>query len=150
MTQAILDLSHYAWKRDLNGLTLIGTWIYRERRHRPCMVLIRSGEEMSDHTMPCVVTVDKAWIWSEEIGDAAQAAQTAFAFASALRLDDTPETIYRLAALINDHLSDLLTIPPYSSPNSTLPSGAHVIGHMSITDRQTGTTRDMELTDPDV
>ena len=137
-----LDLSKRAWTRERAGLTLIGTWLLNEdRRWRPCMAIVRTGEERSERTFPCIVTMDKAWIWSEEVGDAAQAAQMAFQFAQALRLDEDPRTLGRLAILIADHLGDLLSIPPRP------PEKGAVIGEVTVTDSATGKEREVELSD---
>lgn len=139
----VLDLSHRAWtKKARHGLLLIGTWLtLPDGRHRPCMVIVRAGEEFSDRTVPCIVTVDRAWIWSEEIGDPALAARIAFQFAQVLRLNEhDPKTMIFLAMLINDHLDDLLHIKPYQPP-----APRKVVAEITITDRQTGRTREAEV-----
>lgn len=142
---ASLDLSRRAWTRVRGALTLIGTWMLNEdRRWRPVMAIIRTGDELTDHTIPCIVTMDKAWIWSEEIGDPRQAARIAHGFAQALRLDEhEPRTVVRLAMLIHDHLGDLLHIPPYV-PDA---DDADVIGEATVTDRRTGATHELEIRD---
>lgn len=136
-----LDLSKRAWLKSHGDVTAIGTWIVIEGRHRPCLVLIRTAEEMSDHTMPCVVTVDKAWIWSEDIGDPRLAAHMAFGFAQALRLSEhDPHTIIRIAGIVHDHLGDLLHIPPYRPADN-----ANVVAELTVTDRNTGKSREAEI-----
>lgn len=139
----VLDLTNTAWKRDCRGgITLIGTWLAQGDRHRPCMVIIRTGEEMHDDTIPCIITVDKAWIWSEEIGDPRQAARMSMQFAEALRLDvHNPKVVIRLTMTIADHLGDLLHIPPYQPRETT------AVAEMTVTDHRTGRTKEVEIRD---
>jgi hypothetical protein len=144
---ASLDLTQRAWTREVGQLTLIGTWLWEEehQRWRPCMVLMRTGDERSDHFIPCVVTADKAWIWSEEIGDPRQAARIAFQFAQALRLDEhSPRVMIGIASLIHDHLDDLLHIPPLAAFDT---DQGEVVAEAIITDNRTGQTREVEIRD---
>lgn len=139
---AALDLTRRHFTRERGGITIIGTWISIEGRWRPCLALIRTGDEYSEHTVPCVVTVDKAWIWSEEIGDPREAAQTAFKFMEALRIDTNDKrNAIRLAMLIADHLGDLLHIPPFR------PEPGAVVAEVTMTERETGRVREVELRD---
>lgn len=108
-----LDLTRRHFTRHKGDITLIGTWVRTEDDWRPCLVLIRTGEELHDHTIPCVITVDKAWIWSEEVGDIVAAAHMTAGFLDALRITPATRNIIRLRSLVHDHLGDLLTIPPY-------------------------------------
>lgn len=133
-----LDLSrqHFAYVKG--DLTLIGTWVRTEEDWRPCMVLIRTGEEFSDHTIPCVVTLDKAWIWSEQVGDIVAAARTTAGFLDALRMQPSKANIIRIRSLIHDHLGDLLTMPPY------VPADRIVLAEITATD-QNGRTIEAEV-----
>ncbi|MGK9200475.1 hypothetical protein [Sinorhizobium meliloti] len=132
MTPA-LDLTKRVWTFRRSGVTAIGTWIRIEDRFRPCMVLIPADREYDDRLTPCVVTLDRAWIWSEDVGDPAQAAATAFQFAHALGFNafDGP-SVRRLAMFIADHLGDLLSIPPYDH------SDAQTVAEITMTDPTTG------------
>ena len=142
MAAAFIDLTKRAWTHSRGDITAIGTWIRTENRWRPCLVLIRTGEEYSDHTIPCIVTIDKAWIWSEDVGDARAAARTAFEFVRALRLaENDPRQPIRIGMLIHDLLGDLLHIPPYVPDTRPEP-----IAEVTITD-QAGRVREVELTD---
>lgn len=142
MNTASIDLTKRVWSHERRGIVAIGTWLFDiEGRNRPCMVLIRAGEEYSEHTIPCVVTVDKAWIWSEEIGDPAEAARTAFSFTQALRLNEhDPREVIRLSMFINDMLGDLLTIPPY------VPTARETVADVVVTDAATGRSHEREIT----
>lgn len=130
MMKHVLDLTNRAWVRHVPmGLTLIGTWMRdADDRWRPALVIVRRGEEGSDHTIPCIVSVDRAWIWEPRVGDAAQAARTCLEFARALRLGEDPRTLVRLHLIINDHLGDLLHIKPRR------PQEQEVVGEVTIRD----------------
>lgn len=108
-----LDLSIRHFTRSVGALLVIGTW-YRddEMQWRPALVLIRAADEKSGIAVPCVVPLANAWVWSEEIGDPVLAARAAHEFAKALRVDDDPLNVMRIAGIINDHLPDLVKIPP--------------------------------------
>jgi hypothetical protein len=105
------------------------------------MVLVRTGEELSGQTVPCIVPMDTALVWSEDIGDPRRAARMAFGFAEALRLDAGKSTIIGIAKLINDLLGDLLSMPPY------MPPPGEVLAEVTVTERQTGKSREVELRD---
>ncbi|MCA1490107.1 hypothetical protein I6F11_04135 [Ensifer sp. NBAIM29] len=128
-----LDLGKRHWTFRRLGVTAIGTWIRVEGRFRPCMVLIPADREYDDRLIPCVVTIDRAWIWSEEVGDPAQAAATAIQFANALGLNAHDRlTVMRLAMFIADHLGDLLSIPPYQN------SDEQTVAEVTMTNLDTG------------
>lgn len=139
----VLDLTNRAWTRDVcGGLTLIGTWILSEGRQRPCMVIMRTGEELNDHTVPCVVRMDQGWIWSEHVGDPRRAARLAFQFAQALRMNvHDSKNIIMLGTLIQDHLDDLYHIPPYTPARDPV-----AVGEVSMTDSR-GRTVEKEIVD---
>jgi hypothetical protein len=135
-----LDLSHRIWTFRRLGVTAIGTWIRVEGRFRPCMVLIPADREYDDRLTPCVVTMDRAWIWSEEVGDPPQAAATAMQFARCLGFNENDRRfVMRLAMFIADHLGDLLSIPPYSNSN------VETVAEVTMTDASTGRIIETEL-----
>lgn len=141
MTAPAIDLTRRAWTFRRRDLTAIGTWIDIGRRWRPCLVIIRTGDELNDHTVPCVVTIDRAWIWSEDIGDVFAAAHMTAQFLHALRLDPSATNINRIRGLVHDLLGDLLTIPPRP------PADKEVVAEITVTDRASGRTREVELTE---
>ncbi|WP_276200262.1 hypothetical protein [Chelatococcus sp. XZ-Ab1] len=139
-----LDLTKRAWSRTLHGITLVGTWLRNpEGQWRPALVLVRAGEEYADTTLPCIVPMDSAWVWYEDIGNPVVAARTAHQFAKALRLNEHDmRVLIRIASLIHDHLDDLVKMAP-------LPPGAEetgpAIGEMVITNRETGEQHAIEV-----
>lgn len=136
-----LDLGRRAWTRVRGQVTFIGTWLHVDGRWRPCMAIIRTGDEYSDFLVPCIVTMDKAWVWSREVGDEVIAGQIMAGFLDPLRLPPDTRTIVWLYNEINDHLQDLLTIPPYR------PERGAVAAEIVITNHRSGRTSEVEIRD---
>ncbi|WP_425643241.1 hypothetical protein [Agrobacterium tumefaciens] len=135
-----LDLTKRVWTYKRGGIIAIGTWLRLEQQFRPCMVIIPADREYDDRLTPCVVTGDNAWIWSEEVGDPIQAAQTAHQFAETLGLaSHDKRTVIRLAMFIQDHLGDLLSIPPYQNPDQ------QTVAEITMRDPNTGRTIEAEI-----
>jgi hypothetical protein len=116
LLEPILDLNHRHWSASKGGLTAIGTWLKTEDdRWRPCMVIVRTVDDGHADAIPCVVTMDKAYLWSEAkgVGNPRAVAQIVVNFLYALRLDPfDAKNHVRVITLVTDHLQDLLTIPP--------------------------------------
>ena len=136
-----LDLTKRVWTSDRLGVRAIGTWIRLDDRFRPCMVLIPADREYSDRRLtPCVVTLDRAWIWSEEVGDPAAAAFTAYQYAATLGLNaHDKRAVMRLARFIADHLGDLLSIPPYPKDDQ------ETVAEVTMRDANSGRTIEAEI-----
>jgi hypothetical protein len=127
-----LDLEIRAWTKTRGDVTAIGTWVRLDGQFKPCMALIPAGREKSDRLRPCVITQDRAWIWSEDVGDPEQTARIVFKYAEVLGLSMEPRTIIWLASFIHDMLGDLLHIPPYQ------PQDRISIAEAVLIDNQTG------------
>lgn len=112
----VLDLTKTHFRHQHGDITVIGTWIFQDNQPRPCLVLVPTyGGEGHERTTPCVVTVDTAYIWSEDphVGDPVHVARQSVAFAKAMGLDYLSAiTCMRIAAAVRDHIGDLLRIPP--------------------------------------
>lgn len=128
-----LDLTRRQWTKTRMGVTAIGTWIRLENQFRPCMVLIPADRDYDERTIPCVIPLDRAWVWDETIGDPSQSAPTAYQFALNLGLSvNDPRTVIRLAMFICDMLGDLLKMPPYQADRR------EVVAYATLTERETG------------
>jgi len=145
MEKPAIDLNYYDWKVSRGQLTLFGTWLLTDKRKQPCLVIIRNGEERSAYTVPCIIPIDRAWIWDVRLGDATSRTYAAFEFCQALRLETTRKNLASLMSLIDEHLEDFLGIPPYSPPIQP-----KVIGEVAITDVETGQVLQTEVRDGDV
>jgi hypothetical protein len=142
---AKLDLTKQAWTRRRRSLSLMayGTWIKQGADTQPCIAIIRDGEEYSEHTQPCIIPLDVAWVWSQEVGDGRRSMRQAYQFCQVLRIGDDPRTVMRLTEFIHDMLGDLVSMPPIH-PADVIEET--VIGELTITD-QHGKTREVALTD---
>lgn len=112
----VLDLTRYAWTHRHGDLKVYGTWRYDsdEKAWVPCMVIVPAFRRIGfERTTPCIVTLDLAWIWSEESGDKLWAESVAMDFCDALGLAHNRENHLRIESIIRDHLEDLLKrVPP--------------------------------------
>lgn len=136
-----LDRRHFTAVRG--DITVIGTWYLTEDDWRPALVFIRTNEEKSDHTIPAGITVDKAYIFSDVpgIGDGARAARMAFHIAKCLRMEGDPRNVIRIGMLINNFLSDLMHIPPWT------PVAKLVVGEAKVTEVESGKTIESEISE---
>lgn len=143
LTRSAVDLTRVHWSRELGDITIQGTWwMGLDSGPRPCMVLTATRKQ--SHTVPCVVLLDDAWVWSETIGDPQYAARTAMMFCKALGMIAAPSNAIRVRSMIVDHLDDLMKIPPM--PESFREKV--VIGEAKITARELGKViRHEEITD---
>lgn len=111
----------------------------------PCMVLTRDRVRATDgaRCVPCVVPLSRAWAWDDEIGDIRGTLTTAVEWCPALGLNPmNPRDVFRVKRIVNDHLHDLLTMPP-------MPRGegeVHV-ADMIVTDAKSGKVWETEVRD---
>lgn len=131
-----LDLTRYHRKHERGDLTVYLTWwLGHETGPRPCLVLIPTYARSWERSTPCVVTIDQAWTWSEEIGDERLAAQLAVDFALTLGLGNDPTQAMRVRSIIVDHLGDLALMPPMPA----IMRQEVVLGEAKVTNREAGT-----------
>lgn len=140
----VLDLNRRHWTVHRGPLTFIGTWLRTPERWMPCMAFMRTSDEGKPEAQVCIITQDRAWIWSEDVGEPGQAAQQAFAFCQQLRIETAdPLNVLRLGGWVHDLLGELLTIPPLLASDIDL---SPVIAEVTITD-QDGKSREVLLRD---
>lgn len=137
---AALDLTQRHFTHVKGNITVIGTWLNDGETVKTCLALIRTGEEASEHLVPCVVTMDVAFLFDRSTHKlypdwARQAALMGFEYAQAMRLTPLPYHAQRICELVEDHIDDLFAIPPYQPP--TLRNEEAVI-EVTITDRDSG------------
>ena len=144
-TRFALDLSKNHFKQRHGDVTVIGTWLFGSNGEiRPCLVLVPSYKEGYERVTPCVVPLETAYLWSEDVFvcDPAHVARTSYAFAKALGLDASNQlTCIRVATLVRDHIGDLQRIPPRPEHDRVVTADAF------ITDRATGKTTHREISD---
>jgi hypothetical protein len=139
---AELNLDRYHFKTSRMGLTFIGTWFIDHARNRPCLVIIREGEELKTQT-PCIISIDEAWIFDPDIGDPRRAARWMFDAIRVLRLaEHDAKTALRLGDLVANYTRELIRIPPYIAPDDR-----PVIAEGTMTDSATGKVREIAIKD---
>lgn len=146
MPKIILDLTkrHFTVRRG--PLNAIGSWVRLENRWQPCLVLVRSLEEMAAITVPCIVPLKDAHIWFEDFGNPQRAAHIAVGFVEALRLTGGPKSAMFVARTIHGLLEDLMKIPPY--PYAAMDrAAAPVTGELTVINHSLGQTKETELRD---
>jgi len=138
----VLDLTKSHFRQEHGDITVYGTWWLGDKEGAwPCLVLVPTFRVLLPTCAPCVVSLDLAWIWSEEHGSPEFAADTAMSFAQSLGLGTEPRNVFRVAGIIRDHIGDLLTIPPRPTVEQ------QAVGDILITDKQSGKTRHAEIKD---
>lgn len=131
-----LDLTQVAWAHQHGDITVFGTWFGENLR--PCIAIVPTYRSRSGFK-PAVILVDDAFLWSAEFGNPGYVAMQAPQIVNSLGFDVTPQQCARIANLIQDHMSDLLTIPPK-------PIERVVVADAILTD-QNGRQRHTEIKD---
>lgn len=109
----------------------------------PCIVITPKRAVISAETcVPCIVPLNRAWVWDERIGDVAEAELSAALFCANLGFNPyNVRNVTKLLGIVRDFLQDLLTMPP-------LPSGdREIVAEAVITDNATGKQSFKEISD---
>lgn len=136
LVRPALDLTRYHWRHQRSDLTVYGTWWLAEDSGPKACLVLTSVHNQGRRAPPCVVLLDQAWMWSEEIGDPVRAAKVAVSFVDALGLTPDVKSAFRVRSIIVDHLHDLLTLPPM--PDAMRVKA--VLGEAKIKSREGGET----------
>lgn len=129
-----IDLSRYAFKRELGDLILFGTWLMNDEQEdtEPCLVIV--PRHRVRNFKPAVIALSAAFRYNDPI----HTARAAATFAHNLGFEDMMSAD-KIANMILDHLGDLVTMPPD-------PTVAHVVGEAHI-DMGDGSKRKIEVLD---
>lgn len=121
MTTPAIDLTRYAWKRELGDVAIFGTWLYNEDQEdtEPCLVLI--PRYRTTGFKPVIIALSAAFRYNNP----RYLAQVAGTISQSLGFSDDLTTARKIATLIYDHLGDLLNMP-------VDPTVAQVIGSASV------------------
>lgn len=116
-----IDLTRVHFTHLRGDLLVSGTWLERNLvgvAPEPCLVITRAHNRIGfERSTPCVVPISTAWAWDENIGSPRHCARTSAAFVRQLDLLDSVQSCIRIAALIREHIGDLLSIPPKAREN---------------------------------
>lgn len=135
------DLNVYHKRFLRGGLTLWVTW--DRITGRPCMVITPDMQRMShENVVPCVVPLDRAWAWSEEVGDEHETNISSGIFCANLGMNPLePRNVFAIKDLIRNHLGDLIACPPLPVEDKEIAADA------LIHDASTGKVTHKEIKD---
>lgn len=102
-----IDLAYSLWTREVGEYQITGTWFrHDDNEHEPCL-FIRPVHGLKQGCRPAVVLLSSAYCYV----DPRQAARTIQGLAIGMGMEGLTQW-HKLADLINDHLSDLISMPP--------------------------------------
>ena len=131
-----IDLTRYAWMRELGDLVLFGTWVTNDEIEdtEPALVLLPRYRHPST-VVPCVIALSAAYLYN----DAKYCVRAAKGIAKALGFEDSMTTTHRIADILHSHLPDLVSMP-------VDPTVAVVVGEASV-DLGNGKKKTVEFMD---
>lgn len=103
-----LDLTRYAFRREVGDLTVYGTWVPRpdaDGDSEPALAIVPRFRVTG---RPAVIALSAAYKYN----DPTYLAMAAATFCCALGIADGVNNALSVANLIDDHLSDLISMPP--------------------------------------
>ncbi len=118
-----LDLRRYHFVRTIGQLTIYGVWIPRaddEDQSEPAMAIMRAHGPTAK---PVVIGLSAMYKYT----DAKYMAHASHHIAVSLGFEPNVSTAISIAHLINDHMSDVISMPP--EPTQTI-----VVGTMEMPD----------------
>lgn len=133
-----VDLRYPSLEADYGDIRVTLTWYIPDGQ--PCLVLTPLLKSDKATFVPPIVLMDAAWRWDEKIGEPRFAYDAAGVFAEALGFTASIAMRHRIMTLIRDRLGDLL-----SMPNMTHREGHRVVAELTETNRNTGKTRQIEV-----
>jgi len=104
-----IDLTRYAFVRELGDIRLYGTWYYDAELDddEPALVLVPALRQ-THGIVPCVIALSAAFRYT----DPRHLAAVSLEFAKALGFEDTVmASAHKIGGIIHDHLLDLITMP---------------------------------------
>lgn len=113
MNRPVLDLTNYAFKRDLGDITLYGTWYGADHDEaEPALVLVPTFRQVmqdgQQRAKPCCIALSSAYRYDDPRYLAARAME----FSAAMGFEDSMSRTHKIADIIHGHLQDLIELPP--------------------------------------
>jgi hypothetical protein len=122
-----IDLTRYAFVRELGDIRLYGSWFYQPTDDNsddtePCLVLVPAFRR---GIPPCVVLLQHAYKWTNP----RYAAKMSLEFAKTMGFDSNfMKNAQRIHGMVFDHLLDLITMPEDPTETVVGASGSVKIG----------------------
>lgn len=102
-----IDLNYSLWTRNVGEYEITGTWFRHDDKNiEPCL-FIRPARGLKPGCRPAVILLSSAYLYVNP----REAARTIMGLAMGMGMTDMSQGI-KLADLINDHISDLISMPP--------------------------------------
>ena len=123
-----IDLTRYAWVRELGDIRLYGTWHYAPTDDNsddtePSLVLVPPFRRIG--VVPCVVLLQHAYKWTQ----ARYAAKMSLEFAKTLGFESNlMQNATRIHDMVFDHLLDLIKMPENPTETVVGASGSVKVG----------------------
>ncbi|RYG92630.1 hypothetical protein EU803_00555 [Loktanella sp. IMCC34160] len=133
-----VDLRYPAMEADYGDIRLTLTWYIPDGQ--PCMVLTPLLQRHKSAFVPPIILLTNAWRWDEKIGDTRWAYDAAGIFTEALGFTRSIAMTHRILSIIRDNLGELLALP-----NMTHTESHAVVAELTVTNRSTGKTRQIEV-----
>lgn len=133
----LINLTRYGFVQGYGDITVYGTWAGTGTSRSPALVLVPTYRKLSHQRVtPCVIPMNIAWAWSEEIGDPRHCMETAIAFAmEGLGVAPDFRTCVRIMSIVRNHIGDLVNMKPEPTYDRTV--AAEVIQTEIETGKQT-------------
>ncbi|ACR15038.1 hypothetical protein BcepIL02_gp45 [Burkholderia phage BcepIL02] len=131
-----IDLTRYAFVRELGDIRLYGTWLYDAELDddEPCLVLVPAYRPHG--VVPCCVALSAAFRYT----DPRHLAAVSLQFAKDLGFDSNiMSAAHKIGGIIHDHLLDLIKMP--ENPTEA------VVGASANVDFGDGRKRSVEILD---
>lgn len=129
-----LDLSVQAFQKVRGPITMIGTWLRVDDDWQPCVAFVRGFDSPADWN-PFIVTLDRAFLFQTPSVNPGEAVLIAAQAVRHMRLTEDSQMIRRVISLIEDHLDDILHIPPMPQRGALV---GDVVADVIVTERGTG------------
>lgn len=141
---AFIDITRYHFKRDVGDLAVIGTWAkLADGQRRRCLVLMMKWAYGTDDLRVATVYDDvdlPNWaVDSRMHGNMEWAVHQAADICETLGITLTPPNINRVIDAVQNHLPDLIMMPP--AP----PAPSMVIGDIQMRERDSGRVIESEI-----
>lgn len=139
-----LDLRKHHFRRQHRGVLVFGTWLRDEYGdYRPCLAFGPARVPVG-RWLPCILTIESAFQFTEEVGDFVKTTEELMHFAEAMQWDQfNSDDLARILDAIRDNLDDLRTMPgepplerkAVGDVQMVDITSGRVIEHQEITDR---------------
>lgn len=134
-----LTVTHRSYRRG--DLQVWLTW--NRNSGEPCLVITPRDPHLSNQrVIPCVVPMNRAWVWDEAIGDPAEVEFAAALFCMNLGFNPyNVRNVNKLTGIVRDYLGELVAMPPMPTDDR------QVVAEAIITENATGKQTYKEVTD---